>query len=59
MINNLVKLPGGVGDNTSTNQVDPNQLSIGVQVEMEHTNDPKIAQEIAYGSFDGRSKILY
>jgi hypothetical protein len=47
MINNLVKLPGGVGDNTPTNQVDPNQLSIGVQVEMEHTNDHEIAQEIA------------
>ena len=47
MINNLVKLPGGVGDNTHTDQVDPNQLSIGIQVEMEHTNDPDIAQEIA------------
>jgi len=47
MINNLVKLPGGVGDNTPTNQVDPNQLSIGVQVEMEHTNDLDIAKEIA------------
>ena len=47
MINNLVKLPGGVGDNTPTDQVDPNQLSIGIQVEMEHTNDPDIAQEIA------------
>lgn len=48
MIDNLnKKLPGGVGDNTPTNQVDPNQLSIGVQVEMEHTNDPEIAQSIA------------
>jgi len=47
MINNLVKLPGGVGDNTPTDQVDPNQLSIGVQVEMEHTNDLDIAKEIA------------
>jgi hypothetical protein len=48
MINNLhKKLPGGVGDNTPTDKVDPNQLSIGVQVEMEHTNDPEIAQEIA------------
>jgi len=36
-----------VGDNTPTDQVDPNQLSIGVQVEMEHTNDPEIAQSIA------------
>ena len=47
MINNLVKLPGGVGDNTPTDQVDPNQLSIGIQVEMEHTNDLDIAKEIA------------
>lgn len=47
MINNLVKLPGGVGDNTPTDQVNPNQLSIGIQVEMEHTNDTEIAKEIA------------
>jgi hypothetical protein len=47
MVNNLSKLKGGVGDNTPTNQVDANQLSIGVQVEMEHTNDLDIAKEIA------------
>jgi len=47
MINNLSKLPGGVGDDTQTSQVDPNQLSLGVQIEMEHTNDPDIAKEIA------------
>jgi hypothetical protein len=47
MINNLVKLPGGVGDKSTTDQVDPAQLSIGVQVEMEHTNDLDIAKEIA------------
>ena len=47
MINNLVKVPGGVGDKTPTDQVDPNQLSVGVQIEMEHTNDHEIAQEIA------------
>lgn len=41
------KLPGGVGDNTPTNAVDPVQLSLGVQIEMEHTNDPEIAKEIA------------
>ena len=40
-------LGGGKGDLLSTDKVDPTQLSIGVQVEMEHTNDPKIAQEIA------------
>jgi len=48
MINNLnKKLPGGVGDSTPTSAVDPIQLSIGVQVEMEHTNDHEVAQEIA------------
>jgi len=47
MINNLDKLPGGIGDNTPTNEVDPIQLSIGIQIEMEHTNDIKIAQSIA------------
>jgi hypothetical protein len=26
---------------------DPNQLKIGIEVEMEHTNDPKIAKIIA------------
>ena len=47
MINNLIKLPGGVGDQTPTNQIDPIQLSTGVQIEMEHTNDLDIAKEIA------------
>lgn len=40
-------LGGGKGDLTNPGDVDPTQLSIGIQVEMEHTNDPKIAQEIA------------
>jgi hypothetical protein len=43
----LDKLPGGIGDNTPTHEVDPVQLSIGIQIEMEHTNDLKIAQSIA------------
>lgn len=47
MINNLIKLPGGVGDLASSDQVDPIQLSTGIQIEMEHTNDPEIAKEIA------------
>ena len=47
MIDNLIKkLPGGTGDSTTTDKIDPAQLSIGVQVEMEHTNDPEIAKEI-------------
>jgi len=47
MINNLIKLPGGVGDRTPTDQVDPIQLSTGIQIEMEHTNDLDVAKEIA------------
>lgn len=29
------------------NKVDPEQLQIGIEVEQEHTNDKKIAEEIA------------
>jgi hypothetical protein len=47
MINNLDKLPGGVGDKTPTNHIDPIQLSTGIQIEMEHTNDTEIAKSIA------------
>jgi hypothetical protein len=47
MINNLLKLPGGEGDSTPPDQVDPTQLSTGIQIEMEHTNDVEIAKEIA------------
>ena len=47
MTNNLDKLPGGVGDRTPTDQIDPIQLSTGIQIEMEHTNDTGVAQSIA------------
>ncbi len=40
-------LPGGNGDETSSNQVDPQQLEMGVKVEMEHTQDEALAKEIA------------
>jgi hypothetical protein len=46
MIDNLIKLPGGVGDRAPSDQIDPIQLSTGIQIEMEHTNDPEIAKEI-------------
>ena len=36
-----------MGDNTPSEKVNPVELSLGVQVEMEHTNDPEIAKEIA------------
>ena len=40
-------LTGGIGDITAPSNVNTKELSIGVQVEMEHTNDEKIATEIA------------
>lgn len=46
-INEDGQLKGGVGDATATSTVNPAQLAIGVQVEMEHTNNEKIATEIA------------
>ena len=47
MIDNLNKLSGGVGDKAVPHDVDPIQLSTGIQIEMEHTNDTEIAKEIA------------
>lgn len=40
-------LPGGVADNASPTPLDVNELAMGIKVELEHTNDPKIAVEIA------------
>ena len=40
-------LIGGAGDVTAPSNINTKELSIGVQVEMEHTNDEKIATEIA------------
>jgi hypothetical protein len=46
-INEDGQLKGGVGDATAPSTVNPAQLAIGVQIEMEHTNNEKIATEIA------------
>lgn len=46
-INEDNQLKGGVGDATAPHTVDPAQLALGVQIEMEHTNNEKIATEIA------------
>lgn len=40
------ELPGGLGDNAQVADFSPEQVSAGLKVEMEHTNDPKIALEI-------------
>lgn len=45
MIND--KLKGGYGDNRPDSDFDPIQLKKGIKVEMEHTNDKKLAKEIA------------
>lgn len=41
------KIKGGMADNKSPKNYDPEQLAMGIKVEMEHTNDKKLAQEIA------------
>lgn len=41
------KLVGGLGDDKSPKNFDPEQVSLGIKVEMEHTDDPMEALEIA------------
>ena len=41
------KLPGGLGDGVSRQEFCPKQVSKGIKVEMEHTNDLTLAEEIA------------
>lgn len=42
-------IPGGseIGDRHDTSTVDPEELVMGIKVEMEHTTDPRVAEEIA------------
>jgi hypothetical protein len=42
------ELPGGLADKGPPKNVDPKQVEKGVKVEMEHTDDPDVAREIAY-----------
>lgn len=41
------QMPGGKGDKLKPEDVDPEQLRMGIEVEMEHTKDRALAQEIA------------
>lgn len=41
------KIPGGLADNIKPSSIPKWRLEDGIKVEMEHTNDPKIAREIA------------
>lgn len=40
-------LVGGIGDDTDEDDVDQDELEMGEEVELEHTNDRNIAREIA------------
>lgn len=41
------RLPGGKGDKLKPSDVDQAQLRMGIEVEMEHTKDRRLAREIA------------
>lgn len=41
------ELEGGMADDSSLSDFCPKQLALGLEVEMEHTDDPKVALEIA------------
>lgn len=43
----LDRMPGGLGDQKDDSDFDKGQLDKGQKVEMEHTDDPEIAREIA------------
>jgi hypothetical protein len=45
--NNGDFVEGGLADDADIEQFDPKQISMGIEVEMEHTKDPKVALEIA------------
>lgn len=40
-------ISGGRGEETEPEDVCPRELEVGIEVEMEHTDDPEIAEEIA------------
>lgn len=41
------QIKGGKADKKKPSDVDPEQLKMGIKIEHEHTNDKKLAQEIA------------
>lgn len=41
------QIPGGLADKRMPDDFDPEQMRMGIDVEMEHTNDSKLAAEIA------------
>jgi len=47
MLKELDALPGGKGDYITTNDVDAKELSVGIAVELERTDNRQKAKEIA------------
>lgn len=41
------KIPGGKADKLDYSEFDPEELAMGIKVELEHTDDVEIAREIA------------
>lgn len=41
------KVPGGLADKKTNRDFDPKQIEMGHKVELEHTNNPAVAEEIA------------
>ena len=41
------RIPGGLADERTPEDFDPEALAKGIKVEMEHTDDPVLAREIA------------
>jgi hypothetical protein len=41
------KIPGGRADDNVPEDFDPEQVKMGIKIELEHTDDPKLAREIA------------
>ena len=41
------KIPGGLGKGKKPSDFDPKQIEMGIKIEMEHTEDASIAEEIA------------
>jgi hypothetical protein len=46
-IESLLEMKGGKGEHTDPSTLDPDQLRLGIAVEMEHTDDSDISSEIA------------
>jgi len=43
----LNQITGGMADGHDTKEFDQKELEMGIKIEMEHTNDKKLATEIA------------